>query len=56
MPFPVSVEDTDKAAGLQSAGRVPGPYQAETVPISVENEYLVLRLRPAQPAAAEISS
>lgn len=56
MPFPVSVEEEDKAAGLLAAGRVPGPYQAETVPVSVENEYLVLRLRPAQPATAEISS
>ena len=53
MPFPVSVEDADQAAGLQTAGRVPGPYQAETVPVSVENDVLVLRLRPAQPVSAE---
>lgn len=52
MPFPVSVEAADRAAGLATAGRTPGPYQAETVPVSVENECLVLRLRPAQPAAA----
>lgn len=56
MPFPVSVEDKDKAAGLQEAGRVPGPYQAETIPVSVENDVLVLRLRPAYAATAEVSS
>lgn len=56
MPFPVSVEDKDTVAGLEQVGaaRVAGPYQAETVPVSVENDVLVLRLRAAQPAAAEV--
>ncbi len=54
--FPVSVEDADQAAGLQTAGRAPGPYQAETIPVSVENEFLVLRLRPARSTPAEAST
>ncbi len=52
MPFPVSVEGRDAAAALGTAARTPGPYQAETVPVAVEDDVLVLRLRPAQPAAA----
>jgi nitrite reductase/ring-hydroxylating ferredoxin subunit len=31
-------------------GRAPGPYQAETVEISVEDDYLVVDLRPKRPA------
>lgn len=30
-------------------GRVPGPYKAETVSISVEDDYLVVDLRPPRP-------
>ena len=36
IPFPVTVER-----------RTTGPYQAETVPVAVEDGVLVLRLRPA---------
>lgn len=42
MRFPVSVEGKATAAE-----RAPGPYQAETVPVSVEDDVLVLWLRPA---------
>ena len=55
MPFPVTVEGNHAVAGLgtvDSTDRVAGPYQAETVPVSVEDDFLVLRLRPAQPATA----
>lgn len=31
-------------------GRVPGPYRAETVDITVEDDYLVVNLRPPRPA------
>jgi len=31
-------------------GRVPGPYKAETVEITVEDDYLVVNLRPPRPA------
>lgn len=31
-------------------GRVPGPYRAETVEITVEDDYLVVNLRPPRPA------
>ncbi len=56
MPFQVSVEGQDAVTGLQTAHgaeRVTGPYQAETVPVSVEDDFLVLRLRPAQPGTAD---
>ncbi|MBM9464063.1 Rieske (2Fe-2S) protein [Aeromicrobium sp. YIM 150415] len=33
-------------------GRQPGPYMAETVEISVEEDYLVVDLRPPRPARA----
>ena len=42
MPFPVTVERAPAGDG-----RDPGPYQAETVPVEVEGDVLVLRLRPA---------
>ena len=45
VPFAVTVQ---RAEG----DRAPGPYQAETVPVSVEDDVLVLRLRPAQPGPA----
>ena len=54
-PYPVSVERgeqvarevDDGCAALAGALR-PGPYRVETVPISVEDEYLVVSLRPAR--------
>jgi nitrite reductase/ring-hydroxylating ferredoxin subunit len=30
-------------------GRTPGPYQAETIPITVEDDYLVVSLDPVRP-------
>ena len=45
MPFRVTVESAKSLAG--GTDRVAGPYQAETVPVSVEDGVLVLRLRPA---------
>jgi 3-phenylpropionate/trans-cinnamate dioxygenase ferredoxin subunit len=59
MPFPVAVAGKDAVAGLEraeSSKRAVGPYQAETVPVSVEDDFLVLRLRPAQPVAADTSA
>lgn len=54
-PFAVEVEHGDAVLAALDAGatgRVPGPYLAETVPVSVEDDYLVLNLRPqsAKPA------
>ena len=45
-PFPVSVEDgRTVASGLEGPpSRVPGPYVAETIPIAVEEAYLVVTL------------
>jgi 3-phenylpropionate/trans-cinnamate dioxygenase ferredoxin subunit len=34
----------------RSDGRIPGPYKAETVEITVEDDYLVVNLRPPRPA------
>ena len=53
--FPVGVEQGQAVASELAAGaaeRVPGPYKAEVVPLSVEADYIVLSLRPARPAAA----
>ena len=56
-PFPVGVEPGEalqKAVDEGSAERVRGPYNAETIPVSIENDYVVLTLRAApQPAPAE---
>jgi len=30
-------------------GRLPGPYQAETIPITVEDDYIVVNLDPVRP-------
>ncbi len=54
-PFPVDVEGGEalrRAMENGSAERVRGPYQAETIPVSIESEYVVLSLRsaPARPA------
>ena len=55
-PFPVSVEDgRTVASGLEAPpSRVPGPYVAETIPIAVEEAYLVVTLGRA-PAARPVS-
>jgi 3-phenylpropionate/trans-cinnamate dioxygenase ferredoxin subunit len=48
--FPVGVQSGAEVAEALAAGkaeRVPGPYQAETVPVAVEDEYIVLSMRPA---------
>ena len=54
-PFPVGVEAGEairRAMESGSAERVPGPFTAETVPVSIEDDYIVLSLRamPAAPA------
>jgi len=51
-PFAVAVEDgrtviQEEASGV--VGRVKGPYQAETIDVSVEDDYLVVSLRPVRP-------
>ena len=49
--FPVGVESGETIAAELAAGkveRVPGPYQAETVPVSVEDDYIVLSMRPVR--------
>jgi 3-phenylpropionate/trans-cinnamate dioxygenase ferredoxin subunit len=33
-------------------GRKPGPYSAETIPITVEDDYLVVNFRPVRPPRA----
>jgi 3-phenylpropionate/trans-cinnamate dioxygenase ferredoxin subunit len=55
-PFPVGVEQGDAVARAIEAGgaeRVRGPYAAEMVPVAIEDEYLVLNLRPGPPRPAE---
>ena len=64
-PFAVAVEGGGAVAAAVEggqAGRVAGPYMAETVPITIEDEYLVVNLSraplpptvpPAAPAPAD---
>jgi nitrite reductase/ring-hydroxylating ferredoxin subunit len=55
-PFPVGLEAGDavtQAIESGTAERVKGPYAAETVPVGIEDDYLVLTLRPAPPRAAQ---
>jgi nitrite reductase/ring-hydroxylating ferredoxin subunit len=57
--FPVRVEHGDAVeTALQSgdATRVPGPYTAETVPVSVEDDYLVVAMRPVRAAVPDTTS
>jgi len=47
-PFPVGVEGGEALSAAMERGdtaRVAGPYMAETVPIEIEDEYLVVSLR-----------
>ncbi|GAA2864326.1 Rieske (2Fe-2S) protein [Pseudonocardia halophobica] len=53
-PFAVALEGADdvKAAlDRGELGRIPGPYTAETVDVTVESDYIVLSLRPARGGA-----
>lgn len=50
-PFPVEVAHGDAVLAEIDAGaatRVPGPYMAETIPVTLEDDYLVLNLQPAK--------
>jgi nitrite reductase/ring-hydroxylating ferredoxin subunit len=50
----VAAEETKVATGGTADkfvhGRIAGPYKAETVSVTVEDEYLVVNLRPPRPA------
>jgi len=53
--FPVGVETGERVAAELAEGRaarVPGPYKAEKVPVAVEEDYLVISLRPARAEAS----
>jgi nitrite reductase/ring-hydroxylating ferredoxin subunit len=55
-PFPVAVEPGDEiVSSLEdgSAERCEGPYRAETIPVSIEDDYVVLTMRApaARPTA-----
>lgn len=54
-PFAVNVEaGTDVAEQVDggSVGRIKGPYQAETIEVSIEADYVVLSMRPQRPGTA----
>lgn len=49
--FTVALEGADDVRAALDRGeldRIPGPYTAETVAVSVESDYIVLSLRPAR--------
>jgi 3-phenylpropionate/trans-cinnamate dioxygenase ferredoxin subunit len=53
--FPVNVEHGETVATALEGGtaeRVPGPYKAEVVPVSVESDYIVIAMRPSPSARA----
>jgi nitrite reductase/ring-hydroxylating ferredoxin subunit len=57
--FPVGVEAGAALAVYLEQGdgdRIPGPYQAETLPVSIESDYVVVTMRsaprPAEPVPA----
>ena len=57
--FPVMVESGSVVAEtLEStvAGRQPGPYTAEVIPVSVEDEYVIVTMRAARPASESDAS
>lgn len=50
-PFAVALEGADEVKAALEAGelgRIPGPYTAETVDVTVEADYVVLSLRPTR--------
>lgn len=50
-PLPVGVEggaEIEAAIASGEMGRLPGPYQAEVMPVSVESDYVVLSTRPTR--------
>ncbi|GAA1089312.1 Rieske (2Fe-2S) protein [Pseudonocardia alni] len=52
--LPVALEGADEvqaALDRGELGRIPGPYTAEIVDVSVESDYIVLSLRPARGGA-----
>lgn len=69
LPFPVGIEGgaavaaavesgsagraAGRANGRDAGGRVAGPYTAETIPVSVEDDYLVVTLRPSLPQTGQ---
>lgn len=51
-PFAVNVENGQLVTEQEESGligRVKGPYQAETVDVQVEDDYIVVSLRPIRP-------
>lgn len=54
-PFAVDVQaGADVAFEIESGsvGRIPGPYRAEMIDVSVEHDYVVLSMRPIVPPTA----
>jgi 3-phenylpropionate/trans-cinnamate dioxygenase ferredoxin subunit len=47
---PAQYAAANPSALAHENGLAPGPYQAETIPITVEDDYLVVNLRPPRPA------
>jgi 3-phenylpropionate/trans-cinnamate dioxygenase ferredoxin subunit len=54
--FPVGVETGAALATYLETGDangIPGPYRAETVPVAVESDYVVVTMRPAAPSPGQ---
>ena len=57
--FPVVVEPGSAVAEAFEgtlAGRQPGPYTAEVIPVAVEDDYVVVTMRAARPSSESDSS
>jgi hypothetical protein len=53
LSYQVTVQPGSELAPPRADGRVPGPYVAETMPVSVEQDYVVLDDSPTRQKEAQ---
>ena len=44
LSYPMTVQPGSELAAPRADGRIPGPYVAETMPVSVEQDYIVVEV------------
>jgi hypothetical protein len=49
----VTVQPGSELAAPRADGRIPGPYVAETIPVSVEQDYVLVDDSPARQKEAQ---
>ncbi len=53
LSYPVTVQPGRDLAAPRADGRIAGPYVAETMPVSVEQDYVIVDDSPARPKEAQ---